>query len=46
MVAAWRWDAGDQFSNGRRWGQDLVGTLRKGSPWPALDAMTRHLAGS
>jgi hypothetical protein len=34
MVAAWRWDAGDQFPNGRRWAQDLVSTLRKGPPWP------------
>ncbi len=46
MVAAWRWDAGDQFPNGRRWGQDLVSTLRKGPPWPSLDAMTRRLSGS
>ena len=35
MVAAWRWDAGDQFPNGRQWAQDLVSTLRKGSPWPS-----------
>jgi aminoglycoside phosphotransferase (APT) family kinase protein len=46
MVAAWRWDAGDQFPNGRRWAQELVSTLRKGSPWPSLDAMTQRLAGS
>jgi hypothetical protein len=46
MVAAWRWDAGDQFPNGRRWGQDLVDVLRKGPPWPSLDAMTRRLVGS
>jgi thiamine kinase-like enzyme len=46
MVAAWRWDTGDQFPNGRRWGQDLVCTLRKGSPWPSLDATTRRLAAS
>lgn len=46
MVAAWRWDAGDQFPNGRRWAQDLVSTLRNGPPWPSLDAMTRRLAGS
>lgn len=44
MVAAWRWDAGDQFPNGRRWAQDLVSTLRKGPPWPSLDAMTRRSA--
>ena len=29
MVAAWRWDAGDQFPNGRRVGRELVSTLRK-----------------
>jgi aminoglycoside phosphotransferase (APT) family kinase protein len=46
MVAAWRWDAGDQFPNGRRWAQELVNTLRKGPSWPSLDAMTRRLAGS
>jgi Ser/Thr protein kinase RdoA (MazF antagonist) len=46
MVAAWRWDAGDQFPNGRQWAQDLVGALRQGPPWPSLDAMTRRLAGS
>jgi hypothetical protein len=36
MVAAWRWDAGDQFPNGRRIGRELVSILRKGAPWPAL----------
>jgi hypothetical protein len=46
MVAAWRWDARDQFPNGRRWAEELVSTLRKGSPWSSLDAMTRRLAGS
>ena len=46
MVAAWRWDAVDDFPNGRRWAQDLVSTLRKGSPWPSLDAMTRRPAGA
>jgi Phosphotransferase enzyme family len=45
MVAAWRWDAGDQFPNGRRVGRELVSTLRKGPPWPALDAFMRRLAG-
>jgi hypothetical protein len=28
MVAAWRWDAGDQFPNGRRAGQELVSAVR------------------
>jgi hypothetical protein len=45
MVAAWRWDATDQFPNGRRVGQELVSTLRAGPPWPSLDAMMRRLAG-
>ncbi|MBV9170191.1 MAG: aminoglycoside phosphotransferase family protein [Chloroflexi bacterium] len=31
MVAAWRSDASDRFPNGRRWAQELVSTLRKGS---------------
>ncbi len=45
MVAAWRWDAGDQFPNGRRVGQELISTLRKGPPWPTLDVMMRRLTG-
>ena len=45
MVAAWRWDAADQFPDGRRWGEDFVSTLRQGPPWPSLDAMTRRRAG-
>lgn len=45
MVAAWRWDAGDQFPNGRRVGRELISTLRKGPPWPTLDVMMRRLAG-
>jgi aminoglycoside phosphotransferase (APT) family kinase protein len=46
MVAAWRWDARDQFPDGRQWGLDFVSTLRGGPPWPSLDAMTRRRAGS
>jgi Ser/Thr protein kinase RdoA (MazF antagonist) len=45
MVAAWRWDARDQFPNGRRVGRELVSTLRKGPPWPTLDVLMRRLAG-
>lgn len=45
MVGAWRWDAGDQFPNGQRAGRELVRALRKGPPWPALDVVTRLLAG-
>jgi hypothetical protein len=46
MVAAWRWDKGDQFPNGRHWRQHLIRTLRRGAPWPSLDAMKRRLAES
>jgi hypothetical protein len=45
MVAAWRWDAGDQFPNGQRAAQELVSTLRKGPPSPALDVVMRRLVG-
>ena len=40
MVAAWRWDIGDQLPNGQRAARDLVSALRKGPPWPSLDAVT------
>jgi hypothetical protein len=40
MVAAWRWDIGDQLPNGQRAARDLVSALRKGPPWPAIDAVT------
>ena len=43
MVAAWRWDAADQFPNGRRVGQELIRTLRQGPPWPTLDVMMRRI---
>ncbi len=39
MVAAWRWDIGDQLPNGQRAARDLVSALRKGPPWPSLDAV-------
>lgn len=45
MVAAWRWDADDQFPNGRQWATHFIDTLRKGPPWPSLQAMTRQLEG-
>ena len=41
MVAAWRWDPGDQFPNGHRAGRALLSALRTGPPWPALDAVMR-----
>ena len=46
MVAAWRWDARDQFPNGRQVGLELIRTLRAGPPWPTLDAMMRRLSAS
>ena len=45
MVAAWRWDRGDQFPNGRWFGEELLRLLREGPPWPTLDAVTRRLDG-
>ncbi len=45
MVAAWRWDADDQFPNGRQWAEQFIDTLRKGPPWPSLEAMARQLEG-
>jgi hypothetical protein len=45
MVAAWRWDRGDQFPNGQQAARDLVSVLRKGPPWPALDVVMRRFEG-
>ena len=42
MVAAWRWDSGDQFPNGQRAAGALVGALRNGPPWPTLDVLMRR----
>jgi exopolyphosphatase/pppGpp-phosphohydrolase len=39
MVAAWRWDLDDQLPNGKRAGQELLGALRAGPPWPSLDVV-------
>jgi hypothetical protein len=36
MVAAWRWDAADQFPNGLRAGRAILQLLRDGPPWPFL----------
>jgi len=46
MVAAWRWERGDQFPNGKHFGEACLRLLREGPPWPALDAMTKQLDGS
>jgi Phosphotransferase enzyme family len=42
MVAAWRWDPDDQLPNGKRAGQELLGAVRAGPPWPALDVVTHR----
>lgn len=42
MVAAWRWDPGDQFPDRERAAHALLGALREGPPWPTLDAVMRR----
>jgi Phosphotransferase enzyme family len=41
MVAAWRWDTGDQFPDRQRAAHALLSALRLGPPWPTLDAVMR-----
>ena len=41
MVAAWRWDPGDQFPDGQRAGRELLSAIREGPPWPPLDVVMR-----
>ncbi len=43
MVAAWRWDPGDQLPDGQRAGRALLSALRSGPPWPVLDVVMRPL---
>jgi hypothetical protein len=45
MVAAWRWDPGDQFPDGQRAGRGLLRALREGPPWPVLDVVMRRPDG-
>lgn len=45
MVAAWRWDVGDEFPNGRRFGEEFLRALHDGPPWPTLDTMNARLGG-
>ncbi|MDX6307429.1 MAG: hypothetical protein QOI06_475 [Nocardioidaceae bacterium] len=40
MVAAWRWDAHDEFPHGHRHGRDILKLLRAGPPWPALGSLS------
>jgi hypothetical protein len=43
MVAAWRWDRGDEFPNGRRFGEELMRVLHADPPWPTLDTLGKRL---
>ncbi|MEV8319824.1 aminoglycoside phosphotransferase family protein [Streptomyces sp. NPDC059900] len=45
MVAAWRWELGDQFPNGKRFGDELLRALHEGPPWPTLDTLSKRLGG-
>ncbi|EDY50461.1 phosphotransferase [Streptomyces clavuligerus] len=45
MVAAWRWERGDQLPNGRRFGEEFLRLLRAGPPWPTLDTVIRRPDG-
>ncbi|HUQ44936.1 MAG TPA: aminoglycoside phosphotransferase family protein [Candidatus Limnocylindria bacterium] len=40
MVAAWRWDRGDEFPNGQRAARDLLKALRQGPPYQPLSSVT------
>jgi aminoglycoside phosphotransferase (APT) family kinase protein len=42
MVAAWRWDPGDQFPDRQRARRALLSALRLGPPWPSLDVVMRR----
>jgi hypothetical protein len=45
MVAAWRWDRGDQFPDRQRAAHALLSALRVGPPWPPLDVVMRRPDG-
>ncbi len=45
MVAAWRWDLGDQFPDRQRAARALLSALRMGPPWPPLDVVMRRPDG-
>ena len=45
MLAAWRWELGDQFPDGRRFGEEFLRLLQAGSPSPTFDAVVRRLGG-
>jgi aminoglycoside phosphotransferase (APT) family kinase protein len=39
MVAAWRFDLGDEFPDRQQARRKLLGALRLGPPWPTIDAL-------
>ena len=39
MVAAWRWDARDEYPDGLGHAVRILGLLRSGPPWPTFDAL-------
>lgn len=41
MVAAWRWDPGDQFPDKQQAARKLLSAVRTGPPWPSLDVVMR-----
>jgi aminoglycoside phosphotransferase (APT) family kinase protein len=45
MVAAWRWDLGDQFPDRQQAARALLSALREGPPWPPLDVVMRRPDG-
>ena len=45
MVAAWRWDRGDEFPERQRARRALLSALREGPPWPTLDVVMRRPDG-
>jgi Ser/Thr protein kinase RdoA (MazF antagonist) len=42
MVAAWRWDPGDQFPDRQQAAGKLLSALRMGPPWPPLNVVMRR----
>lgn len=46
MVAAWRWQPGDQLPNGIPFGRELLCVLRAGPPWPTIDEVFGRLDAS
>jgi len=41
MVAAWRWDAGDEFPGGLRHGRSILDLLLDGPPWPTIGDLNK-----